>query len=47
MIFTSSNKKGITPIYMMPSSSVQGFALPSVMTILRKKSPEFFSEKVS
>ena len=43
----SSSRNGMTPIYMIPSSSVQGFALPSTMTILRKKSPEFRSEKVS
>ena len=42
---SSSNRKGIMPTYMMPSSSTQGFALPSVMTILRKKSPEFLREK--
>ena len=27
MIFTSSNRNGMTPIYMMPSSSVQGHHL--------------------
>ena len=43
----SSNRNGITPIYIMPFSSVHGFSLPSTMTILRKKSPEFFNEKVS
>ena|GEM_PF-6476697 len=43
----SSSKNGITPTYMIPSSSIHCFVLPSTITILRKKSPEFFSENVS
>lgn len=43
----SSNRKGITPTYTMPFSSVHIFVFPSTMTTLRKKSPEFLNEKVS
>ena len=44
---TSSNKNGITPTYITPSSSDQSLRLPSNTTILRKKSPVFLREKVS
>ena len=43
----SSNKNGITPTYITPSSSAQSLLFPSKTTILRKKSPVFLEEKVS
>ena len=38
---------GIIPMYVIPSSSVHGSALPSNMTILRKESLVWRSENIS
>ena len=41
------NMNGMTPIYVIPSSSVQGNSLPSKITILRKESFVWRRENVS